>query len=125
MSTSPTWIRRKNSRNRLRGTWQTSASSGACDRFFSTAATSCQCRQTCMQEVGKLNTLNLQGLLRAALNIPPSGKNHDAATFLLAVMEFISDGEYDVSHPATVKAAREHFDQALVKDLAFAARTTV
>ena len=73
--------------------------------------------QSYMQEVGKLNTLILQALLRAALKIPPGGKNHDATNFLVAVMEFVADGEYEVSHPATVRAARGHFDQALVKDL--------
>ena len=29
---------------------------------------------------------------------PPGGKNHDATNFLVAVMEFIADGEYEVSH---------------------------
>ena len=70
-------------------------------------------------KVVKLNIVNLQALLRAALKIPPSGKNHDATNFLVAVTEFIADGGCDVSHPATVKVAREHFDYALVKNLAF------
>ena len=63
-----------------------------------------------MQEVGKLNTLNLQALLRATLKIPPGGKNHNATNSLLSGMKFIADGEYDVSHLATVKTSREHFD---------------
>ena len=75
--------------------------------------------QSYMQEVGKLNTLILQALLRAALKIPPGGKNHDATNFLVAVIEFVADGEYEVSHLATVRAARGHFDQAVVKDLSF------
>ena len=29
---------------------------------------------------------------------PPGGKNHDATNFLLNVMAFIADGEYEVSH---------------------------
>ena len=75
--------------------------------------------QTHMPEVGKLNILILQALLSATLEIPPGGKNHDATNFLLLVMEFIVDGEYEESHPASVKATKEHLDQALVKDIAF------
>ena len=74
---------------------------------------------TYMQEVGKPNTLNLQALQRATPKVPPGGKNHDASNFVLAVMEFIAVGEYEVSRLATVTGARDRFDQVLVKDLAF------
>ena len=50
--------------------------------------------QTDRKEVGKLDTLNLQALLRIVLKIPPRGKNHDATDFWFAVMEFFGDGGY-------------------------------
>ena len=60
-------------------------------KCFRSVPTTSLCRPT-RKEVGKLDTLNLQALLRIVLKIPPRGKNQDTTDFWFAVMEFNGDG---------------------------------
>jgi hypothetical protein len=67
----------------------------------------------------RMNTTNLQALLKCTLKVPPGGKNNEATAFLCDVMTFVVRCQHEVSHADTIKILTDHFDSALVKDLAF------
>eukprot|EP00959_Pyramimonas_sp_CCMP1952_P143753 3009642-Pyramimonas_sp.AAC.1 len=69
--------------------------------------------------MGEVNQKSLVAILRATLDVNPSG-TVEGTEFVLAVMDYLKRTGMDVKYEAEVKVMKKHFEKALMKShLAF------